>query len=129
MKRNFLCGRKHPKMHHAFIACVCNKNFNNSLSITLLRAKKGIRTVLFKCSTAAQYGFFSLSLRARVPAIEREKRDWAINFKCYVHCVHKEKNDSHRGSRFSTPEWIFNYFSCNLLNIFFLAFVEDFNVC
>lgn len=42
---------------------------------------------------AAQYGFLlSLLLFAtRVPAIEREKREWAINFKCYVRCVHERK--------------------------------------
>lgn len=49
----------------------------------------------------------------RVPAIEREKREWAINFKCYVRCVHKRM--ILLWLAFLRVEWIFNYFSCNLL--------------
>ena len=29
-----------------------------------------------------------------VPAIEREKREWAINLKCYVRCAHNGNKDS-----------------------------------
>ena len=32
---------------------------------------------------SAQYGFLLSYSVTRVPAIEREKREWAINLKCY----------------------------------------------
>lgn len=53
---------------------------------------------------AAQYGFARQRL-ARVPAIEREKREWAINFKmllCALRCILRGRHEPlSRGSRSS----------------------------
>lgn len=61
--------------------------------------------------------FFSLSGLAvtRVPAIEREKRECAINFKnvTFVVCIRFPVLPLSR-----PPEWIFNYFSCSCVRQF-----------